>query len=140
LRWWTRGTFASAVRKSEVASMSSAEGVIGTSTASAASRYGSSSSAPAPAGIDDHALGVFGHALRQALRRVASTGSTAWAWSARRSAQRVAERCGSASANTVLVLQRVVRGQLGGDGALADAALGAGHQDRLHARLASGKW
>ncbi|KAG0775282.1 hypothetical protein G6F22_013416 [Rhizopus arrhizus] len=37
-----------------------------------------------------------------------------------------------------LALQCRVRGQVGGDGGLAHPALGTGHQDRLHASLASG--
>lgn len=37
-----------------------------------------------------------------------------------------------------LALQGRMGGQIGGDRGLADAAFGAGHQDCLHARLASG--
>ncbi|KAG1529440.1 hypothetical protein G6F50_017995 [Rhizopus delemar] len=37
-----------------------------------------------------------------------------------------------------LALQCRVRGQVGGDGGLAHPALGPGHEDRLHASLASG--
>ncbi|MNV61307.1 hypothetical protein D3C71_1538100 [compost metagenome] len=102
LRLWTRGTRDRLLRKPTMASISSAEGSTGTTTASAASRKCGISSAIAPAGASMMTSSVpSGTSRSQLFLRYTSIGSTALSRTERRCAQRVLEPCGSASARTV---------------------------------------
>ena len=99
----TRASFARVSRKGTVASMSSVEGRTGTTTASARSRKGISSCAIAPAAPSTMTMSVSSGSSRcqPRLALLPSIGSTALSRPARFSAQRVEERCGSASTSTV---------------------------------------